>query len=145
MKPWLEGRGPQDPGERGRTVLKEQGWQELKHEHWFGSCSAGNLDKLYPRDPSPWTNQAKQMRGPDPRMRRAVEENKQTTVELQRNEREERSSGHVTEQGGGSKQDGDQAKRQRRAHLGDKQTGLLESYADRAESERNGRGNAKSD
>ena len=55
-----------------------------------------------------------------------VEEINQTAAELQRHEREERSSGHITEQGGGSKGDGDQPKGRRIGHLGDRGTCLLE-------------------
>ena len=50
VKQWLEGT-EQDPSERERTVWKDQGGLEQKHEHGSGSCSADNGDRHEPRHP----------------------------------------------------------------------------------------------
>ena len=59
-------------------------------------------------------------------MRGTVKKLKQFLAEFQRHERAERSSGHVTEQGIGSKGNRDQAEGKRGTHLGDRWTGQLE-------------------
>ena len=47
-------------------------------------------------------------------------------VELQSKERADRSRGHVTEQGGGSEGNEDQAEGRRRTHFGDRRAGVME-------------------